>query len=339
MNNNQKTFLIVNLSYLGDVLVTNSLCRNLKKEYPDSKIVFLVNKPLYEAAKYQEGVDDVIYIDKRNEQKGFWGLLKFAFSCKYRNQIDVAFIIYSNLRGLLVSCLLNSRKKVSGPVNFFNYFFADVSVKDEPDLLKMQDINGNFARTLTGKKAQVLPIKYNVSPENNFLAKSMLETCKNQDLIGLCCISKIKEKNMPLETALEIIKILELNNKTPVLFGSGNGAREFSDNLKKRGCLKFIDLTDVTSIYDLANIISICKGVISVDTGTMHLSYAVNSPVVCVFYKQINVEKWAPDTGLYNVYVEYNNFSAQNITGKLFELIGRNKQNISKANEADEVYI
>ncbi len=333
MYNNKKIFLIVNLSYFGDVLVTNSLCQNLKKEYPDCKIVYLVNKPFYEAAKYQECVDDVIFMDKRNENKGILGLLKFALSCEYRNKIDTSFIIYSNLRGLFASCLLNSRKKISGPFNIFNYIIADYCVKDEPDLIKMQDINGNFVRALTGKRAEILPIKYNTNPKENFLAQSIKETFKDKDLVGLCCVSKDKEKNMPLETTLKIIKTLTNMDKVPILLGNGNSSREYTDNIKKNGCLNFLDLTDITSIYDLANVIAVCKGVISVDTGTMHLSYAVNCPTVCVFYKQSNVEKWAPDTDLYNVYVEDTDFSAENISGRLFELIEKTKSNHSELNK------
>ena len=48
---NQKIFLIINLSFFGDVLLTNTLCQNIKLSYPDSKIVFLVNKHFYEAQK------------------------------------------------------------------------------------------------------------------------------------------------------------------------------------------------------------------------------------------------------------------------------------------------
>ena len=61
----QKIFLVINLSFFGDVLLTNTLCQNIKQEYPDSKIVFLVNKPFYDAAKYQYCVDDVICFDKK----------------------------------------------------------------------------------------------------------------------------------------------------------------------------------------------------------------------------------------------------------------------------------
>lgn len=307
---NQKVFLIINSMYLGDVIVTNSLCRNLKKEYsppPDCKIVFLVNTSLYEAAKYQEGVDDVICFDKRNKHKGLIGLLKFAFSCKYRNKIDTAFITDKKIRGILLSYLLNPKHRIKCNPN--------------KSLTKMSEINADFISALTGKSAEIIPIKYNVNPEQNFIASKLKSEYGDKDIIGLCCTSKKTEKDMPVEEAIKLINLLNQNNKTVFLFGLGDKARTFSDNLKKKGCTKFVDLINITSIYDLANIISVCKGVISVDTGTMHLSYAVNTPTVCVFYLQKSVEKWAPSKDLYNVYVEYKDFSAENLVNQLNSLI------------------
>lgn len=39
-----KYFLIYSVAYFGDTLMTNSLCLNLKKNYPNCYIVYIVNK-------------------------------------------------------------------------------------------------------------------------------------------------------------------------------------------------------------------------------------------------------------------------------------------------------
>ena len=110
---NSKTFLVINLSCFGDILLTNSLCQNLKMNYPDSKIVFMVDKPFEDVAKYQKDVDDVLVFDKL-KTKGFFKLLKYAKNCTYKNKIDAAFVIYGNSRGLILSKLLGVKQIVSG---------------------------------------------------------------------------------------------------------------------------------------------------------------------------------------------------------------------------------
>ncbi len=314
----QKTFLIVNLSFFGDVLLTNPLCQNLKTEYPDCKIVFLTNKPFVEVAKYQKDVDDAIFLDKRKENKGFLGLIKFAYHCKYRNKIDVAFVVYGNPRGIIVSRLLGAKRVVAKPPKFIKFLVSDIPTGREP--IKAQDINGHLFEGYAKKAEKVLPIKYLTNPKESFIAKKIRENYPNSTLIGLCCTSKCKSKDMLLEHAIEIINNLHTKGKTVLFFGSGQIARNYADNIKKHGCTNFVDLTNITSIYDLANLLSVCEKLISVDTGTMHLGYAVSCPTVCVFYQNGPSKKWAPDEKLYNVKIIENDITPEKIIESMDKL-------------------
>lgn len=147
---NLKTFLVINLSYFGDVLLTNSLCQAIKQEYPESKVVFLVNKPFYEAAKYQKDVDDVLYFDKCGVHRGFLGLLKFILTCKYRNKIDTAFIMYANDRGVLISFGLGAKERISSSSRISSIFLTKKSV-EVADFVHTQDHNAAFIGAVTNK--------------------------------------------------------------------------------------------------------------------------------------------------------------------------------------------
>ena len=321
---NQKIFLIINLSYFGDVLLTNTLCQNIKLNYPDSKVVLLTDKPFYEAAKYQYCVDEAIYFDKKGENKGLLGLLKFVIGCKYKNKIYASFIMYDNERGILISTLLNSRKRISGPNKIFKWLLTDIHWERKNELVHMQDINGDFIRTLTGKNGEILPIKYQPNQENDELIEKIKKQFSEKEIIGLCTVSKQKEKDMPVDTAINLINQLTSQDKTVFLFGAGTECRNYADELKRKGCLNFVDLIDQTTIYQMANIMQLCKVVISIDTGTMHLSYATGVPTVCIFYKTEMIEKWAPRKSLYpHTIIIDKNYTAENICNKTIELINK----------------
>lgn len=325
--NKQKIFLIINLSFFGDVLLTNVLCQNIKKEYPDSKVVFLVNKPFQEAALFQSCVDDVIVMDKRNEHKGILSLMKFAFSSPYRNKIDASFIIYGNDRGILLSYLLGSKKRISGPTKYTKYLLTDI-YEEKDGFVNMQDINGNFIKALTGKKTEILPIRYEPCSNSDIFVQSLFKQYQEKDVVALCTTSKQKAKDMPLDTAVEIIDKLNAENKTVFYFGAGQESREFADNLKKRGCVNFVDFTNITSINQLAHSLKLCKALISVDTGTMHLACASNVPVVAVFYMPEMIEKWAPRPFLYKSIVVSDDYSAENILKNLRQLCSTTSKTI-----------
>ena len=90
-----KVFLVFNTACFGDVLLCNTLCQNIKRIYPNSKVVMIVNKPFLEAAKYQKDVDDVVVFDKNGEHKGIKGILKFIADFPYKKPF-CSFITYTS---------------------------------------------------------------------------------------------------------------------------------------------------------------------------------------------------------------------------------------------------
>ena len=320
----EKIFLIINLSFFGDVLVTNTLCQNIKLNYPDAKIVFVVNKPFYEAAKYQYCVDDVIYFDKKGEHKGLFGFFKFIQNCKYKNKIYAAFAMYDNERAILLSYFLNARHRISGPSFYVKWSLTDILIERKKELSRMQDINGDFIRALTGENGKVVPIKYLTDANNDAFAQKLLKEFGEKEIIGLCTVGKHKENYLPVDTAVELIEKFNSENKTIFYFGVGKAANDYANELRKRGCVKFVDLTNATTIYQLANVMQLCKAVISIDTGTMHLSYATGRPTVCIFKRPKMIKKWAPLPDLYpHTVIIGSKFTAENIYQKTLKLLDK----------------
>lgn len=324
--NEQKIFLVINLSYFGDVLVTNALCQNIKLNYPDSKIVFVVNKPFYEAAKYQYCVDEVLCLDKRGSNSGFLGLLKFALSCPYRGKIFASFICYDNDRGILLSCLLGAKRRIAGRNSNFKFLLTDVCYFKE-NYKQMKDSTANMISVLTDRPPEILPIKYLTNPAEEELTQKLLHQYKDKEIVGLCTVGKHTENYMPVETAVELINRINEDGKIVFYFGAGDDTKNYAEELKKYGCTNFVDLTNKTTIYQLANVMKICKAIITIDTGTMHLAYATGCPTVCMFYRPFMVEPWGPCSKLYpNTIIVDSNYTAQNIYDTAKKLLQKDLQ-------------
>lgn len=317
-----KTFLIINLSDFGDVLLTNALCRSIKAEYPDSKVVFLVNKPYYEVARYMHSVDDVLSLDKRGKHKGLLGLLRFVFNCKLKN-IDTAFIMYGNDRGILISWLLKAKNRISG-TNKITKIFLTQHLLDFDNYKHTQDRNANFLKAVTNKKVPPVPIKY-IPPESDYINNLLfnLNVNLNDELIGLCPLSSNLKRDLSLEITVDLINRLTKNKKTVLLTGTGEKAANYVNELRKSGCNNFVDLTNKTTISQLANCIQKCNAFISVDTGTLHLAYAVNVPVVAIFHIKEAIEGWAPKHFHKHILIS-ENITAESIMNNLEILMRTN---------------
>ncbi len=306
-----KTFLVINLSCFGDVLLTNSLCQNLKINYPDSKIVFVVDKPFEDVAKYQKDVDEVLVFDK-SKTKSFFKLLKYAKNCPYKRKIDASFVIYGNTRGLILSKLLGAKKIVTGALK--KSLLINTPQPKCYMVTSVQRANEFLAEVITEKESENLPIRF--LPKDSDLELNI----DKENSIALCLEANNQEKDLPIDIAVELIQKLNEDGKKLYLLGAGESASIYANDLRLNNC-NFIDLTNKTNFNDLAQVLKQVKGLISIDTGTMHMACAVDAPVLGIFLKQDNVEKWAPDKNLYKSDIISSDISAENIINKFYGLV------------------
>ncbi len=305
-----KHFLVINTSFFGDTLLTDPLCRNIKHFFPDSYITFIVNKPFYEIALYMDGVDNVIAYDKQNAHRGLSGAWRFYHYHKKlftrTRPIDAAFIIYGNERNILLSKLFGA-KKIYAIKNGLIRLLLSNSCFDCFDYGKMQDINSSLLQAYTKKPFLRLPMLYKppqaAQQKGEVLLKEL--SLKSDDFICLSPVSKKSSKDMPLATCLSLLRLWpSLSKKRLLLLGAGQRCKAYSEALHKAlpDSNLFVDLTDKTSLTLLGAILRLSSGLISVDTGTMHLGLASQIPVTALFYlNDLNhLKKWAPDPELYN---------------------------------------
>lgn len=322
--NFMKHFLVINTSFFGDTLLTNPLCRNIKLIYPDSKITFIVNKPFYEVALYSDGVDEVIPYDKKGIHHGLRGAWHFykQYKQKFSAGFDVAFIIYGNERGIILAKLFGAKKIYAENKSILNILLDNPKNIDYHGEVKVQNKNCILLEQYSKQKFKVLPMKYTPPLTAYDNVQKLLNGIDTNQLIAICTVSKKKEKDMPIKTCIELIRALKKQNKTPVILGAGKPSKDYIQELYKNNCTDFINLINKTSISELGALLSKCKCLISVDTGTMHLGLAVNVPTICLFYisTQEHLNNWAP-TNIYNCRVITHNFSSNNILKEMYTLL------------------
>lgn len=278
----QPVFVAILMACFGDVILSNSLFQNIKALYPDAKTVFIVDKPWYEAAKYQKDVDEVYLFDKRGENNGIGGILKFIRNFPYK-KIDYIFKIYDNFRVDIISFLFHP-KKIIGK-KYYNYD------------IKVQERHANLLKAITDREIKNFPITYLSNNEIPTKFENIFQ--KDKKYVALCTTTKQDEKDMPIDTAAALVNILNENGYEVIYTGAGAKAKDYAQKLKDFGC-KFINLTNQTTIFELSHVLRNCTAAICADTGTMHFSYANKVPTVCVFYKSENLKEWAPRKELYS---------------------------------------
>lgn len=288
----EKVFVIINSYRVGDILLTNPLIQNIKRLYKNSKVVMLTSPALVDIAKYQEGVDDVVVWDRHGIHKGLWNTFKFAWSFPYK-KIFASFPIYGMDRPALIGKLIGSKYVLCEKRSLYTSLLRKSKYKIKFENDNMQRFHISLLTGITKEELRDVPVKYHVQNcADEFIPK--------EDFIVICPTSSRKEKDMPCDSLIATIK--KLSNYKVVVLGKGDRADAISEQLKKENLPNLIDLTGQTSIIQMADIMNKSIGVISVDTGTLHLASALQKPTVALFYIK-GTERFIPDPKLYKCIV------------------------------------
>ena len=265
------------------------MIQNIKRIWSEAKVVMITSAALVDVAKYQEGVDDVVVWDRKGKHKGFWKTLKFALNFPYKN-VFAAIPIYTMDRPVILAKLLFPKYLLCIRKNMVSKFCQKVKYKIDFHTENMQKSHISLLTGITKEELQNVPMRYN-PPE---CAGSLIP---KEEYIVICPTSSRKSKDMPYSNLVDVVK--RMSNYKFVLVGKGKEADIISENINKENLGNLIDLTDKTGIKELADIMAKSKGVISVDTGTLHLACALNKPTVGLFYDD-SPASFMPEQEVYN---------------------------------------
>jgi lipopolysaccharide heptosyltransferase II len=259
-----KKILIIRLSSMGDILLTTPLIRSIKKQNSSVQIDFVIKEEFFELVKKNPHLTNIYTYSKESSKKK--ELLKLLKANKYDLVID----LQNNNRSREIVLKLDRK----------TFQFRKNSLK------KFILVHFKINRL---KKSPPIPVRYaktaRIDLDNEGLeiftdniADSRLEL--NQKYIGLCPGAKHFTKRWPKEYFIQLGKMLESEGYRVVLFG-GMNELEVTDEITKE-LSQPLNLCDASILQTAANM-KMCKVIYTNDSGTMHLSCAVNIPVIAFF--------------------------------------------------------
>jgi len=266
--------LFIRLSSLGDILLTTPVVRAVKRKFPRAEIHFLTKKMFFPLLTDHPAITSV----RPLSENGIFSLL--ALRKEISRQYDLVVDCHKNLRSFVLTGLM------PGTV-----------VKRYQKRTIQRAILVHFKKNLL-LSAPSLPSRYlsaveslGVTLDNEGLdfygnekgrenAETLLAGLENSTRVALAPGAKWKTKEWPIE------KFSSLINSLPdfhfVVLGDDRDIQK-GNVLKTAHPDKVTDLTGRTDISTVAEIIRQCRGLVSNDSGLMHLGTAVKTPVVAVF--------------------------------------------------------
>ncbi len=256
--------LIITLSNLGDLVLSLPAIDSFVAKYKDLDLKVICSNKTFEFLKSCKNITELIVFNKRANLREKLDLIK------YLRKFYFDFIIDFKNSGLP----LFLKKKVSTPL-FLN--LPKNIHRKERHLLVLKKTIGDFE-----EKRRVL--KFGIPPERKEYLDSLLNISNPKEkviFLGIGARSHLK-RYTPEGFSFLIKKIKE---KGFISVSVGDSFdREFSEFIKERFNLSFIDLCAKTKPQDLIYLFEkYAKAVISCDSFIMHLSSYLNIPTLGIF--------------------------------------------------------
>lgn len=290
-----KNFLIYSASYFGDTLVTDSLLINLKRIYPNCHIVYIVNKPFSDVAKYMHCVDEVWAFDKHGEHKGIKGNIKFIKKYKNIYKFDAAFLTFSAFRGAVIAKMLDIKNIYSERAFFAHKLFLNQNTFKFKNHIHVQDRIAYLAELYSKQPMNIEKIKYNIPQSAMLYVDDLLKNIK-KPFILINPLTKNTVKDLKKEIVCNLVQKITNAKYQAILTGLGKEIDEYYNSLSEETRKNLLNFGNKTTIPQLAALLKRAELLISADTGTAHFALSTDTPLIDIFYRNDKeaLARWMP---------------------------------------------
>lgn len=272
--------LVVDLGYLGDLLMSTPALTCLRKAYPDASIDLMVAPSSKPVIEHNPDVNRILCC---NIKSGSWkATLREANKLSAENY-DLAVSFHRAHRTLLML----KASKIKKRVGFTNDGRKLLLTGGIPFQI-MRHRTWNHIRLI--EKSLSIEVDYN-TPSRLEIPQDAIDSfrtsfpafdLRNQTIITINPNASWQTKRWLRDHFASVIDWLSENGFTPVIIGASHEKPVTDEILEKANCSP-INLTGKTSLLELAILLKLSKLIITCDSGPMHMAQALGTPVIAIF--------------------------------------------------------
>ena len=303
MEETNKKILIVRLSALGDTIHTLPLLNALKELYPNSSVDWVVEDKCSAFIRNNPLINNLYVIPKKkwkkrkNKLKNFFDFISVIKHIRKTNY-DIIIDVQQLLKSAVFTALSKGKRKIAQEGGReFSTLFSNEIIKTEREIFDINyhvvQRNLDIARYLGWKGTEIKFPLADVNQETKEKADILLkETNPDIPSIILAPATTWSNKHWITENWVDIIKAV--SNRANIIITGSNRDRKLSDEIISKSGAKIIDLTGKTTLKELREVISRADIVISPDSGTAHIAWAVNKPKIITLFFSTSKNRTAP---------------------------------------------
>ncbi|MDU2063339.1 MAG: lipopolysaccharide heptosyltransferase II [Sporomusaceae bacterium] len=289
MPNQAQRILVINLAFIGDVLLSSPLITVLHEAYPAAQIDCMVIPLTEPIASRHPYVTETLVYDKRGKHKAWRELMKLIQTVKSRHY-DLAISTNFAARGAMLAWAARIPQRIGYDAQHAGVFLTQTVSAQRPlvrhetenylDLLQPLGISAPKAPLDTALKLAVRP-EDRASLAEKYPDLFSATSKRVKPIIALCPVGSYARKSWDEAGYLSVIADLAKDHE--VLLLGGHKEAPALAALVAASDHKALALAGTLSLGELAALLEQCQLLITVDTGPLHLAQAVGTPVLALF--------------------------------------------------------
>lgn len=275
--NEIKKILVINLAFIGDVILSTPVVRALKSEYQDAKITMLTVPLTVPIAEMNPYVDAVMMYDKKGEHRGIMGMLRIIGKIK-KEKFDMAVCINFAVRGAVVAWAAGIKYRIGYDAQHAGWFLTHISssIREDRQHETMNHLNVLKSIDVTTDDTSLI-FKLDDKAE-----KAVIQFSNDKPVIVICPFGSYAQKSLSIDKYIDIIKLIK-NEMNIYLIGGKSEKTALNEIALKAGIDNAHVLAGSLNLKELVVFINQANLMLTVDTGPMHIAQAVDTPVIAIF--------------------------------------------------------
>ncbi len=278
-----KRILIINVNWLGDVLLSTASIRAIKKAYPESYLACMVPSRCVEVLKGNPYLDEVVVFDEKATHRGLIAKINFIKELK-KKKFDIVFLFHRSFTRALIAFLANIPERVGYYAKKRGMLLTKKIIPPEEEMHRLAyylNIVESYGVKSNGKYYEFF-----INDDDREYVDSQLKKLgvdRNDFVVVVNPGGNWQPKRWPKENFANLSDRLISELGAKIIISGADKDITLANDISNLMKSKPIILAGKTNLKQLGALMEAADLVISADSGPMHIAAAMGTDLIALF--------------------------------------------------------
>jgi heptosyltransferase-2 len=276
-----RKIFIRSTNWIGDAVMTTPALGAIRETFPQAELVMAANPIIAELFSPHPFIDRVLVFDKKNSHQGVVGFLKFCHEVR-KERFDMAILLQNAIEAGIIAFFAQIPVRAGYRTDGRRLLLThSVPVGEHERRIHHTDYYAHMLAEL-GIRGQSRKLVLGCTSSETAWARDLLPEGKNWIAVNPGAAFGSAKRWLPERFAAVADAIVREYDANILLTGSSGEVgigKEIEEILQARP----LNLIGQTSVRQLMAVLSLCRLVITNDSGPMHVAAALGIPLVALF--------------------------------------------------------